>query len=103
MLPRFDGGGKAQRCTTWRLPPRCLMWRMGAADITLVDARGLRCPLPVLRAAAAARGAAAGQCFDLLADDPAAAHDVPAFARERGWSHVTSAEPNGTTRYRITI
>lgn len=80
------------------------MWCMADAGITLVDARGLRCPLPVLRLAAAARGAAAGQCFDLLADDPAASHDVPAFARERGWAAVApTPEPHGATRYRITI
>ena len=38
-----------------------------------VDARGLRCPLPVIRLAAAARDAAAGTVVTVLATDPAAA------------------------------
>jgi tRNA 2-thiouridine synthesizing protein A len=48
-----------------------------------VDARGLRCPLPVIRLAAAAREAPAGTRIILLATDPAARHDVPAWCRMR--------------------
>jgi tRNA 2-thiouridine synthesizing protein A len=47
-----------------------------------VDARGLRCPLPVLRLR---KFAAPGAVVELIADDPAAAVDLPAFAREMGW------------------
>lgn len=50
----------------------------------LVDARGLRCPLPALRLARAVRGQGAG-CYLLLADDPAAEVDIPALCTERGW------------------
>ncbi len=49
---------------------------------SVVDARGLRCPWPVLRLARALRDGAA--VVDLLADDPAAAAEVTAFAAERG-------------------
>ena len=49
-----------------------------------VDARGLRCPLPVIRLAAAARDAPAGTLITMLATDPAARHDVPAWCRMRG-------------------
>lgn len=48
-----------------------------------VDARGLRCPLPVIRLAAAARQAPPGTLITLLANDPAARHDVPAWCRMR--------------------
>ena len=48
-----------------------------------VDARGLRCPLPVIRLAAAARGAPAGTRIIVLASDPAARYDVPAWCRMR--------------------
>ncbi|WP_024288033.1 sulfurtransferase TusA family protein [Cellulomonas sp. KRMCY2] len=51
---------------------------------TVVDARGLRCPLPVIRAAAAARGAPPGSLVTILWTDPAARHDLPAWARMRG-------------------
>jgi TusA-related sulfurtransferase len=48
-----------------------------------VDARGLRCPLPVIRLAEAARNAAAGTWIVVLASDPAARHDIPAWCRMR--------------------
>jgi tRNA 2-thiouridine synthesizing protein A len=53
-----------------------------------VDARGLRCPLPVVRLAAAARDLPAGTRVSVLATDPAAQHDVPAWARLRGHTMV---------------
>jgi len=49
-----------------------------------VDARGLRCPLPVIRLAEAAREAPAGTLITVLASDPAARHDIPAWCRMRG-------------------
>jgi tRNA 2-thiouridine synthesizing protein A len=48
-----------------------------------VDARGLRCPLPVIRLAAAVRNVAPGTVVMVLATDPAARHDVPAWCRMR--------------------
>lgn len=49
-----------------------------------VDARGLLCPLPVIRLAEAARDAPAGTLITVLANDPAARHDIPAWCRMRG-------------------
>lgn len=48
-----------------------------------VDARGLRCPLPVIRLATAARKSPPGTLITVLASDPAARHDVPAWCRMR--------------------
>ena len=48
-----------------------------------VDARGLRCPLPVIHLAAAARDAPAGTRIVVLANDPAARYDIPAWCRMR--------------------
>ena len=49
-----------------------------------VDARGLRCPWPVLRLARAFRDS---DDVTILADDPAAPDEIEAFARAKGW-HV---------------
>jgi tRNA 2-thiouridine synthesizing protein A len=49
-----------------------------------VDARGLRCPLPVIRLAGAARTAADRAVIVVLATDPAARYDIPAWCRMRG-------------------
>ena len=60
-----------------------------------VDARGLRCPWPVLRLARAARDG--GDRFLLLADDPATASELAAFVRDRGWN----AAPAGENAYLV--
>jgi tRNA 2-thiouridine synthesizing protein A len=59
-------------------------------DPLTVDSRGRRCPLPIIDLASAARTAAAGTAITVLADDPAAATDIPAWCRMRGHSYVGS-------------
>ena len=54
------------------------------AAVTHVDARGLKCPWPALRLARAVR-LAGGGCFELVAEDPAAARDIPLLADQHGW------------------
>ena len=49
-----------------------------------VDARGLLCPLPILRLARAFRRAPGGTVARLLATDPASVGDVETFCREGG-------------------
>ncbi|GII98047.1 tRNA 2-thiouridine synthesizing protein A [Sediminihabitans luteus] len=76
-----------------------------AADV-VVDARGLRCPIPVIRLAAAARDAAPGTMLSVLSTDPAARHDVPAWARMRGHAFVAtdeSAADDGTRVWSVTV
>lgn len=50
-----------------------------------LDARGLRCPWPVLRLARAMREAD-NRGVAIVADDPAAPGEIAALAAERGWS-----------------
>lgn len=64
-----------------------------------VDARGLRCPLPVLRLAAALRDAPPGSTVVLLATDPATRVDVPAFARMRELEVVEIVDRGDHTAY----
>lgn len=51
---------------------------------TIVDARGVLCPVPIIRLARTAATLAPGHYVALLTDDPAAEHDVPAWCRLRG-------------------
>jgi tRNA 2-thiouridine synthesizing protein A len=53
------------------------------ADAEL-DARGLLCPLPVLKARKRLGALAPGQVLRVLADDPAALVDIPHFCAEQG-------------------
>jgi tRNA 2-thiouridine synthesizing protein A len=48
------------------------------------DARGLPCPLPLLRLARELRGLQPGEVIALLADDPAAHDDVVSWTRRSG-------------------
>lgn len=67
-----------------------------------VDARGTRCPMPVILAARAALGATPGTELLVLADDPAAAADLPAWARMRGHT-VLDLTTGGQVRCRIRL
>ena len=66
-----------------------------------IDARGLRCPLPVLRLRKLTEGRSGR--VELLTDDPAAEADVPAFARERGWQVVECDAAGDATRWLIDV
>ncbi|QGN57581.1 sulfurtransferase TusA family protein [Nostocoides sp. HKS02] len=72
----------------------------------VVDARGLRCPLPVIRLAQSARDAVSGAVIEVLATDPAARADIPAWCRLRGQDYLGS-QPRGTggehTAYRVRV
>ncbi len=60
--------------------------------VRIVDARGLRCPLPVLRARKALGQVAPGDRIELRATDPAAARDVRAFCGETGHALESASE-----------
>lgn len=49
-----------------------------------LDATGLLCPLPVLKARKRLKALEKGQVLKMLADDPAAIVDVPHFCAEQG-------------------
>jgi len=49
-----------------------------------LDASGLRCPLPVLRARRAIEALAQGDVLTVTTTDPASEHDVPAWTNEAG-------------------
>ena len=66
-----------------------------------VDARGLLCPLPVLKAAKRLRALRPGQTVRLLADDPAAVVDVPHFCAEQGHTLLEATESDGAQSYVI--
>ena len=51
---------------------------------TMLDTRGLKCPLPVLRARKAMQGVAPGELLRVLATDPAAVRDFQAFCDATG-------------------
>lgn len=74
----------------------------GAERVPDLDARGLKCPLPVIRLARLARELPTATTLLVLADDPAAEADIPAWARMRGHS-VTLERQGGHTAYAVVL
>lgn len=60
-----------------------------------LDARGLNCPLPILRTKKALADMNAGQVLKILATDPASVRDFQAFARQTGNELVDHGEADG--------
>jgi TusA-related sulfurtransferase len=64
----------------------------GDATVEL-DCLGLRCPLPIIRLANYIDEVPVGGTVAVLADDPAARSDVPAWCRMRGHDYLGEPEP----------
>ncbi len=73
--------------------PAGLAAGIAAAMTTILDTKGLSCPLPVLRARKALRGLPPGGLLCVLATDPAAVGDFRAFCVETGHGFVDDTEP----------
>jgi tRNA 2-thiouridine synthesizing protein A len=58
----------------------------------VLDCRGQRCPLPVIALARRLPELPPGAVLRVLADDPAAANDIPAWCRMRGQEYVGAVE-----------
>lgn len=54
------------------------------SDSRQLDARGLRCPMPLLKLKQALHGMAPGETIEVLATDPGAVKDFQAFLRQSG-------------------
>ena len=68
---------------------------------TMLDVKGMACPLPVLRANRALRGLGPGARLRVLATDRAAVGDFQAFCRENGHALVAWSEEAGVFSFVI--
>lgn len=66
-----------------------------------LDACGLNCPLPILRAKKTLAGMDSGQVLRILATDPGAVKDFEAFARQTGHELLDVSEDAG--RFAFTL
>ena len=65
-----------------------------AADRTL-DARGLLCPMPVVKAGKEMRSMEVGQVLKVLATDRGSTADMPAWAEDAGHDLLEAREEDG--------
>jgi len=66
-----------------------------------VDARGLNCPLPILRTKKALNDMKSGQVLRILATDPSALRDFEAFAKQTGNELLQHVEQDGVFSFLV--
>ena len=69
--------------------------------MTVLDVKGLKCPLPVLRAKRALNGVEPGSTLEVEATDPAALKDFPAFCDMTGHTLVETRTEGDVFRFVI--
>jgi TusA-related sulfurtransferase len=67
----------------------------------LLDARGLLCPMPVVKAGKEMRSMNAGQVLKVLATDRGAIADFPAWAEDAGHELIEWHEEAGTFVFHV--
>ena len=70
------------------------------ADHTL-DAKGLNCPLPILKARKALKDVGAGETLEILSTDPGSVADFQAFCRQTGNELLESSSDDTVFRFLI--
>lgn len=66
-----------------------------------LDASGLNCPMPILRAKKALKELNAGDVLRVIATDPGSVKDFEAFAKQTGNELLESTEEGGSFFYRL--
>ena len=60
-----------------------------------IDARGLNCPLPILRTKKALADVLSGQVLKVVATDPGSVKDFQTFSKQTGHTLLSHSEANG--------
>jgi tRNA 2-thiouridine synthesizing protein A len=87
--------------STWLLAQSPGRTHLTGMSETLLDVKGMNCPLPVLKANRALRGMAAGERLRVLATDRAAVADFQAFCRETGHALLAWSDEAGVFSFVI--
>jgi tRNA 2-thiouridine synthesizing protein A len=67
----------------------------------VLDAKGLNCPLPILRAKKALKDVPSGGTLEILATDPGSVKDFEAFCRSTGNEMLSSAQDGDVYKFVI--
>jgi len=71
------------------------------ADL-VVDARGLQCPMPVIKVSQAMNQVDSGQTVELIASDRGALSDIPAWSKDMGHELTDQFEENDEYHFVVT-
>jgi tRNA 2-thiouridine synthesizing protein A len=67
----------------------------------VLDAKGLNCPLPILKARRALQGVPAGGLLEIHATDPGSVKDFDAFCRQTGNELLSSSQEGNVFKFVI--
>ena len=70
-------------------------------EVRTLDAQGLNCPMPLLKAKKALNEMAAGERLKVIATDPGSVRDFEVFSRQSGHALLSSEEQQGTFYYML--
>ena len=87
------------RAPVSRYTPEIVEAHMDQHHDKVLDARGLNCPLPILRTKKALNDLAPGQILKILATDPGSVKDFQAFAKQSGNVLVQHGEADGAFHF----
>lgn len=68
------------------------------ADV-MVDAKGLNCPMPIVKTAQAMKGLASGQTLEVIATDPGSVKDFAAWSKTTGNEIIEQSADGGMFRF----
>ena len=69
----------------------------------VLNAEGLNCPLPILRAKKSLKGMAAGQVLEIRATDPGSVADFAAFCKQTGNELLSSTTEGDIYKFEIKV
>ena len=64
-----------------------------------LDAKGLNCPMPIVKTAVAMKGLASGELLEVLATDPGSTKDFAAWSKSTGNEIVEQSADGGVYRF----
>jgi tRNA 2-thiouridine synthesizing protein A len=70
-------------------------------NVHTLDARGLNCPLPILRTKKSLAGMQAGEILEITATDPGSVKDLDAFCCQTGNQMLLSQQHDGEFHFQI--
>ncbi|MCB2172664.1 sulfurtransferase TusA family protein [archaeon] len=68
-----------------------------------IDAKGLYCPMPIVKLKKATKTMTEGQVIKIVATDPGSKRDIPAWANKTGAKVLETNEGDGTFTYIIRV
>ena len=74
---------------------------MMTENLHTLDARGLNCPLPILRTKKAMKTMQSGELLEIVSTDPGSVKDLDAFCSQTGNELLSSEEAGGEFKFRV--